>query len=318
MGHCYDHLTKEDRIVIRTLLQEKKSRQYIADRLGRDVSTIKRELRRNSGLRGYRPKQAQEKAEARKRAPRTVKMTAEVVAHIEEKIREDYSPEQISDTMAATEGVRVSHERIYQHLWTDKQRGGDLYTHLRIASGRKRRKRYGKKDWRGRIPGRVDISERPAIVADKERVGDWEADLVSGCHHRGFLVTLVERKSKFTLIGHVARKTAEAVSGEVIRLLKNVKDWVHTITYDNGREFAGHQQVNAELECASYFAAPYHSWERGLNENTNGLIRQYVPKQSDLRRINADDIQFVQNRLNRRPRKTLDYATPEDVFLQAA
>lgn len=317
MGHCYDHLTREDRIVIRTLLQEKKTRQHIADRLGRDVSTIKREIRRNSGLRGYRPKQAQVKAEARTRAPRTTKMTSEVVAHIEEKIREDYSPEQISATMTEAVGIRISPERIYQHLWSEKQQGGDLYTHLRIANGKRRRKRYGKKDWRGRIPGRVDISERPAIVANKERLGDWEADLVSGSHHRGFLVTLVERKSKFTLIGHVARKTADAVSGEVIRLLKHVKGWVHSITYDNGREFSMHMDVNAALACASYFAAPYHSWERGLNENTNGLIRQYIPKQSDLRRIEPDDIQFVQDRLNRRPRKTLDYATPEDVFLQA-
>jgi len=317
MGHCYDQLTKEDRIVIRTLLQEKKSRQYIADWLGRDLSTIKREIRRNSGLRGYRPKQAQEKAEARKRQSRTFKMTPPVVAHIEEKLCEDHSPEQISACLADTAGVRVSHERIYLHIWEDKQSGGDLYKHLRIANGKKRRKRYGKRDWRGRIPGRVDISERPEIVAAKGRVGDWEADLVSGSHHRGFLVTLVERKSKFALIGHVARKTAEAVSGEVIRLLRDVKDWVHTITYDNGREFSMHMDVNAALECASYFATPYHSWERGLNENTNGLIRQYIPKQSDLRRIEPDHIQFVQDRLNRRPRKTLDYATPEGVFLQA-
>lgn len=317
MGHCYDHLTKEDRIVIRTLLQEKKSRQYIADWLGRDLSTIKREIRRNSGLRGYRPKQAQEKAEARKRKSRTCKMTPEVVAHIEEKLREEHSPEQVSDTMADTAGVRVSHECIYLHIWEDKQNGGDLYTHLRIANGKKRRKRYGKKDWRGRIPGRVDIAERPEIVAAKERIGDWEADLVSGSHHRGFLVTLVERKSKFTLIGHVVRKTAEAVSGEVIRLLRDVKDWVHTITYDNGREFAGHQKINETLGCASYFATPYHSWERGLNENTNGLIRQYIPKQSDLRAVDPDYIEFVQDRLNHRPRKTLDYATPEGVFLQA-
>jgi len=317
MGRCYRHLTKDDRIVIRTLLQEKKSRQYIADRMGRDVATIKREIRRNSGLRGYRSGQAQKKSEARKRRSGAFKMTPEVVAHIEEKLREEHSPEQVSDTMADAVGLRVSHERIYQHLWADKKNGGDLYTHLRIASGKKRRKRYGKKDWRGRIPDRVDISERPKIVADKERIGDWEADLVSGSHHRGFLVTLVERKSKFTLIGHVVRKTAEAVSREMIRLLKGVKDLVHTITYDNGREFSGHQKVNAALDCASYFATPYHSWERGLNENTNGLIRQYLPKQSDLRRIEPDHIEFVQDRLNRRPRKTLAYETPEGLFLQA-
>jgi len=213
-------------------------------------------------------------------------------------------------------GVRVSHERIYQHVWQNKRQGGKLYAHLRIANGKKRRKRYGKKDWRGKIPGRVGIEERPGIVERKERVGDWEADLVSGAHHRGFLVTLVERKSKFTVIGHVAKKTAEAVSAEVIRLLSRLRRWVYTITYDNGREFAGHGGINQALDCQSYFAIPYHSWERGLNENTNGLIRQYFPKGSDLRRVAPDDIDFVQNRLNSRPRKTLDYRTPEEVFLQ--
>ena len=317
MGLCYHHLTKDDRIVIRTLLQEEKSRQYIADRLGRSLSTIKRELRRNSGLRGYRPKQAQKKADDRKHTPRSIKMTPAVVAHIEDKIREDYSPEQVSSTMADTVGVRISHERIYQYLWQDKRNGGKLYTHLRIASGKKRRKRYGKKDWRGRIPGRVDIDERPKIVEKKKRIGDWEADLVCGVHHRGFLVTLVERKSKYTLIGHVVKKTAETVTAEIIRLLKKHQSIVHTITYDNGREFCGHQEINAALKSASYFAKPYHSWERGLNENTNGLIRQYLPKKTDLRRIAPEYIQFVQDQLNSRPRKTLDYATPENVLLMA-
>jgi IS30 family transposase len=244
-------------------------------------------------------------------------MTAEVVAHVEERLCEEYSPEQISATMEQAVGVRVSHERIYRHVWRDKREGGRLYTHLRIANGRKRRKRYGKNDWRGRIPGRIGIEDRPEIVAAKKRIGDWEADLVGGAHHRGFLVTLVERKSKFTFIGHVAKKTAEAVGAEVVRLLAGVKNWVHTITYDNGREFSGHRDINAALECASYFAAPYRSWERGLNENTNGLIRQYLPKKADLRRIDPDHIRFVQDRLNRRPRKTLDFRKPEEVFLRA-
>jgi IS30 family transposase len=318
MGLCYRHLTEGDRIVIKTLLQEGKGRRYIADRLGCDRSSIKREIRRNSGLRGYRPRQAQAKADARTHARRTGKMTPEVVAHVEAALRKEFSPEQISHTMQAQIGVRVSHERIYQYLWQNKRTGGNLYTHLRIANGTKRRKRYGKKDWRGRIPGRVGIEERPAVVETKKRLGDWEADLVSGAHHRGFLVTLVERKSKYTLIGHVVHKTDSAVGAEVIRLLTDIKQWVHTITYDNGREFSGHQDINAALDCASYFAQPYHSWERGLNENTNGLIRQYLPKQSDLRRIKPARIQFVQDRLNRRPRKTLDFKTPENIFLSAS
>jgi IS30 family transposase len=318
MGLSYRHLTMYDRTVLKTLLQEGKSKQYIAERLGRSLSTIKRELRRNSGRRGYRPKQAQEMSEARSSVPRTQKMTPEVSAYIAGKLAEKLSPEQISGTMEPAVGVRLSHERIYQLIWQDKREGGMLYIHLRIANGKKHRKRYGKNDWRGRIPGRIGIEERPAIVSRKTRLGDWEADLVSGAHHRGFLVTLVERKSKFTLIGHVMNKTSELVGAEIIRLLSGHKDKVHTVTYDNGREFSGHQTINAALLCASYFAAPYHSWERGLNENTNGLIRQYIPKDSDIRRIDRAYIQFVQDSLNRRPRKTLDFRTPEKVFFHAA
>lgn len=314
MGQGYHHLTGDDRIVIRTLLQENRSHQYIADRVGRSRSTINREIARNRSLRGYRPKQAQAKAEARRQQPRRVKMTAAVVDHIEKKLHEDYSPEQITGTMERAIGTRISHERIYQHIWQDKYAGGDLYTHLRLAGGQKRRKRYGKKDWRGRIPERIDIDKRPAVVAAKTRLGDWEADLVSGIKHRGYLVTLVERKSKFTLIGHVVKKTVAAVSAEVIRLLSGLREWVRTITYDNGREFCGHSDINKALGCASYFAAPYHSWERGLNENTNGLLRQYFPKGMDLREVSPERIDFVQVRLNTRPRKTLDFRTPKEVF----
>ena len=245
-------------------------------------------------------------------------MTPKVVAHIETKLGEDYSPEQISATMARAIGVKISHEWIYQHIWQDKRDEGTLYTHLRIAGGKKRRKRYGKKDWRGRIPDRVSIEDRPKIVDSRRRFGDWEADLVCGAHHKGFLVTLVERKSRFTVIGHVEKKTAEAVKNEIIALLSPLRDWVRTITYDNGREFCGHSDINKALGCRSYFAAPYHSWERGLNENTNGLIRQYFPKNSDLRKVARDEIDFVMDRLNARPRKVMDFKTPTEVFSRAS
>lgn len=314
MGQGYHHLTRDERIVIRTLLQENKTKTYIARVLNRSRSTINREIDRNRGLRGYRPKQAQQKALQRRCHSRTIKMTVSVIDHIEEKLREDYSPEQISGTMETAIGTRISTERIYQHVWQNKREDGDLHTHLRIANGKKQRKRYGKKDWRGRIPGRVDIAQRPAVVDEKTRLGDWEADLVSGVKHQGFLVTLVERKSKFTLIGQVVKKTSEAVSAEILRLLKDLRAFVQTLTYDNGREFSGHQAINATLDCTSYFATPYHSWERGLNENTNGLIRQYFPKGMDLREVSAERIAFVQSRLNNRPRKTLDFRTPQEVF----
>ena len=220
--------------------------------------------------------------------------------------------------MFYTLGLTISHERIYQNIWQDKSQGGELYKNLRIANGKKRRKRYGSRDMRGKIPGRIDIGERPEIVEKKERFGDWEADLVCGSHHRGFLVTLVERKSKYVLIGTVQKKTAEAVSAEIISLLEERCEQVHTITYDNGREFAAHQAINTALSCKSYFAQPYHSWERGLNENTNGLIRQYFPKGEDLRGVALERIRDAQYRINSRPRKTLDYKTPEEVLLCAA
>jgi IS30 family transposase len=244
-------------------------------------------------------------------------MIPELIGWIEKKLNEEYSPEQISGTMHRDIGVRVSHERIYQHIWQDKKQGGDLYRKLRIAGVKKRRKRYGKKDWRGKIPNRVDIDQRPAIVEKKIRIGDWEADLVSGSHHRGFLVTLVERKSKFTLIGRVSHKKSEYVKVEIARLMIPYKDVVRTITYDNGREFSEHEHVNKHLGCESYFAKPYHSWERGLNENTNGLIRQYFPKASDLRGVSDENLAFVMERLNNRPRKTLAFKTPIDIFVKS-
>ena len=316
MGMVYNQLTEGERNQIYALKQARVSQRRIAVILGRDVSTIGREIRRNRGQRGYRPRQANLKARERRRIPRSFKMTAEVIAHIEEKLREEYSPDQISCTMWGSVGARVSHERIYQHIWQDKKHGGDLYRKLRIAGVKKRRKRYGLKDWRGKIPNRVDIDQRPAIVEKKTRVGDWEADLVSGVHHRGFLVTLVDRRSKYTLIGQVRHKTAANVTTEIVRLLAPHKKRVRTITYDNGREFSGHELVNTRLKCQSYFAKPYHSWERGLNENTNGLIRQYFPKWMDLREVSREEIAFVMNRLNHRPRKTLAFKPPHDIFVK--
>ena len=314
MGMLYSQLTEVERNQIYVLLQEDTPNTRIAVILGKDASTIGREIRRNRGQRGYRPRQADKKAQERRKTPQSLKMTLEVIAHIEDKLRQEYSPEQISNTMQVSVGVRISHERIYQHIWQDKKKGGDLYRKLRIAGVKKRRKLYGQKDWRGKIPNRIDIDQRPAIVAKKTRFGDFEADLVSGVHHLGFLVTLVERISKYTLIGQVRQKTSDAVTTEIVRLLTPFKEQVQTITYDNGREFSAHELINEGLDCQSYFAKPYHSWERGLNENTNGLIRQYFPKGIDLRKVSREEIAFVMERLNSRPRKTLAFKTPNDIF----
>ena len=315
MGQTYRHLTTCDRIIIRTLLQEQKSYKHIAGRIGKSVSTISREVKRNSGKKGYRPKQAAEKATARRQNFGPKKMTKRVVEYIEKRIREKYSPEQVNGMLMPDIGVKISHEWIYRHIAIDKENGGDLYKNLRIIGTKRKRKRYGKKDHRGAIKGRISIEERPKIVDEKQRIGDWEADLVSGAKHKGFLVTLVERKSKFALIGHVLRKTADLVTAEIIRLLNPHKNHTKTITFDNGREFAGHEKINKSLDCKSYFAHPYCSYERGLSENTNGLIRQYFPKKTDLRNVSREQIEFAQNQLNSRPRKTLDFKRPNDILL---
>jgi IS30 family transposase len=315
VGTSYTQLTDEERIEIYALLKLKTSMREIARQLGRDHKTIREEIRRNSGLRGYRPKQAHAKAMARRAiARRPSKLTAQVLAHVEARLREDLSPDQVAATMAPSGLPPVSHERIYQHIWADKRRGGQLWKHLRVASGKRRRKRYGKRDWRGRIPGRVDIDQRPAHVRKRREIGHWEADLVSGRHHRGFLVTLAERKSRLVLIGHVTRKQAGAVTAEIHRLLAPHAAKVLTLTFDNGREFAGHQELARSLGCRTYFAKPYHSWERGTNENANGLIRQYFPKDMDLRQVEPERLEEVMRKLNRRPRKTLGYATPAEIF----
>jgi len=314
MGRKYVQLTEGERNQIYALLQEKVTLRRMGEILGRDVSTISREIWRNKGSKGYRPKQAQKKAVERQITTRKKKMTPEVIAHIEDKLKEEYSPEQISNSMERDVGLRVSHESIYKYIWKDKKQGGELYKCLRIAGGRKTRKRYGKKDWRGKIPNRIDIDQRPAIVNEKTRIGDWEADLVCGSKHQWFLVTLVERKSKYTLIGKVRKKNSGEVKVEIAKLLAGIKEQVKTITYDNGREFAAHEFINELLDCQSYFAKPYHSWERGLNENTNGLIRQYFPKGMNLKDVTREEIEFVMSRLNNRPRKTLDFKTPNDIF----
>ena len=310
----YNQLTEEDRIEIYALLQAGKSKSFIARRLRRSPSTIYREIRRNTGKRGYRPKQAHETAAARKKQARKFKkMTYEVVLFIESKLREDYSPEQIAGVMSNDpqwQAKAVSHERIYQHIWWDKTHGGDLFKHLRIAPRKRRRKRGSLQDHRGIIPNRVSIEQRPRIVEQKTRVGDWEADTVIGKNHKGVLVTLVERKTLFTLVGKALNKTAQAIKEVMIQLLDGYKDLVHTITCDNGKEFAYHQDIAQHLESDIYFAHPYSSWERGVNENTNGLIRQYFPKAMDLRLVKDSDLWFVMDRLNNRPRKTLGYQSP--------
>ena len=310
----YKQLSQAQRYQIEILNKAGKNQKEIAELLGVSPATICRELKRNKGKKGYRPRQAQIKAVKRRReAAKALKMTDEVILVIEEKICLDWSPEQVSGWLKINQGIFISHERIYQHIWEDKRHGGTLYTHLR-QSNKKRKKQYGSKDKRGQIRNRISIDERPAIVAEKTRIGDWEIDTVIGQNHQGALVTIVDRVSKFTLIKKVDSKHAEVVTEATISLLLPYLDKTLTITADNGKEFAGHETMKEQLNADVYFAHPYHSWERGLNENTNGLIRQYFTKGSSFENITDDEVEAVMNKLNHRPRKTLNFKIPHTVF----
>ena len=242
-------------------------------------------------------------------------MTPAVIERIEADLRQEWSPEQIAGRLQATDGLRLSTERIYQHIRADRQAGGTLYRHLR-HSQKKRKKRYGKADARGQIKDRVSIDQRPAIVEEKSRIGDWEIDLVLGGRGTGALVSVVERRSRYTVLGKVASKQAEHVAAATIALLTPHKEHTQTITADNGKEFAHHATISQALDAAVYFAHPYQAWERGLNENTNGLIRQYVPKGTALDTLSDEQVHHIRDRLNHRPRKALAFQTPHEILAQ--
>jgi IS30 family transposase len=310
----YKQLTEIQRYQIEALKKAEMLQKDIAVIIGVSASALSRELSRNKGKRGYRPKQANIKAlNRRKNAVKAIKMTPEVCALIAEKVSLDFSPEQVSGWLLTEQDIKISHERIYQQVWADKRQGGELYKHLR-HSNKKRKKQYGSKDKRGQIRNRVCIEERPEIVGQKTRIGDWEIDTVIGKNHQGALVTIVDRVSKFTLIKKVDSKHAEVVTQATVTLLKPYLDKVLTITADNGKEFAGHESIAEQLNAAVYFAHPYSSWERGLNENTNGLIRQYFTKGSSFENITESQVEDVMQKLNHRPRKTLNYKTPHAAF----
>lgn len=308
----YTQLTQEQRYQIYALLKGGKNQTDIALIVGVHKSTISREICRNRGRRGYRPEQAQQRCLQRRQDKISRRITAKNWRKVERLLQKQWSPQQVSGWLNQNSDIRVSHEWIYQHVLADKHQGGTLYTQLRCQKQRK--KRYGRSRRQGCIPNQVSIEQRPAIVDSRRRFGDWELDTVIGRHHQQALVTLVERKSKFLLIAKVAHKTAHAVTQAVLALLKPFRQWVHTITVDNGKEFAQHAVIAKQLKTRVYFAHPFSSWERGLNENTNGLIRQYFPKKSDFTRITPRHINIVMERLNNRPRQTLGFKSPIQVF----
>ena len=306
MPKSYRHLTREDRCQIYALKRSGLSHRAIARQLSRDPRTISREIKRNTGGRGYRHKQAHHMATSRRHhaCARPYKANADEVNWINDRLGEQWSPEQISGRMVYEKGISLSHEWIYQHVWADKRSGGDLYKNLRHG-GKKYNKRSGAYGGRGCIPGRVDIDERPEVVEQKDRLGDWELDTIIGAKHQGALVSAVDRKSKFCVLAKVPDKRAVNVTAKLIEGLGVHKSTVLTLTADNGNEFAGHQEIALALEADFYFAKPYQSWQRGLNEHTNGLVRQYLPKLACLKSVTDQQVDQIESLLNNRPRKIL-------------
>ena len=285
------------------------SQAQIAAAIGFHPSTVSRELARNTGLRGYRPAQAHRLALGRKATQRRGhKIGVALAAEVESRLRGLHSPEQVSGAMAKEGFDAPSHETIYRYIADERAAGGSLYTCLRING--KRRYRRRSKAGRSKIPGRVGIAERPACVASRRRFGDWEVDLVEGRKGTGFVLTVVERKSRLTLFEKLADKRAATVSEALVRRLSAMR--VSTLTYDNGLEFAGHLAVARALGAKSYFCAPYHSWEKGLVENHNGLFRQYHAKGSSFAAITGESLKRIEDELNSRPRKVIEFARPID------
>jgi len=310
----YSQLTLEQRYVIYTLHLQDYNQTKIAELIGVHKSTVSRELRRNVGLKSYRYQQAHNKAEDRRKRKLNLRIDGNTWSFIEDLINNDWSPEQIHGWMQAHMGYTVSHEWIYQYIIKDKQAGGSLHTHLRCK--KKRKKRYGSIDGRGSIKNRVGIDERPTIVDSRSRIGDWELDTIIGKGHKQALVSITERKSRLSLFSKVEQKTALQVKEAITRLLSPVRDQVYTLTSDNGEEFSDHENIACNLNADFYFAHPYASYERGSNENMNGLIRQYFPKGREFKTITNDEIIRAINRLNNRPRKCLGFKTPYQVFFE--
>jgi len=283
----------------------------IADVIGVHKSTVSRELRRNTGGRGYRPKQAHQLALQRRDEKVRFGIQESTWQRVEQLLREDWSPEQVCLWLRDSGEQSVSHESIYQYIYWDKNCGGDLHTHLRCK--KQRRKRYGSYDRRGKLVNQISIDERPAVVDERSREGDWELDTIIGKNNKQAIVSMNERVHRLIYLCKVETKDAESVADAITRTLKEKGLPVLTLTADNGREFANHEFIAKKLNAEFYFAHPYSSWERGANENGNGLVRQYYPKGSDFSTITDSDLRRVERKLNNRPRKCLDMKTPNEV-----
>ena len=314
----YHHLVKEERFYIWQALREGKSQQEVATVLGRHPSTIGREIKRNKYPQAhmYTYYWAMHLWRLRKQwghEKKHRKVTPEIKSMIVSLIRQYLSPEQVSAYLKQHHGLSISHETIYRFIYSDHERHSALKPYLRQGH-KHRRKRYGSGARASLIPDRISIAERPLIVEKKQRLGDWECDTVIGKDRKSVLVTVVDRTSLFTCCSRVYSRTADVVCRAIIRLLLPYKDKVKTLTFDNGSEFVQHKKIARALNAQTYFAHPYSSWERGINENTNGLLRQFFPKRTDFSKVTWKQLKNAVDNLNNRPRKTRGYQTPNQLF----
>lgn len=314
----YRQITADERYTLRVLQVQGLCPAAIARALGRHRSTITREIARNSARSSgyYRPELAELYAQGRRsHSRRNSHFTPVDWAVVAACLQLDWSPEQIAGRCALEGCLTISHETIYRHVWEDKADGGRLYTHLRGAR-KQRRKRYGAYDSRGRLAGKRPIATRPAGAEHRSRFGHWEGDTVLGDSQGGAcILTLVERKSGYTVIGQLARRSGRDVNARAVQLIARQPRPVRTITVDNGTEFHAYRALEAQVAARIYFATPHHAWERGTNENTNGLIRQYLPKGASMAHLTQAACSRIATKLNRRPRKRLGYRTPEECYV---
>jgi IS30 family transposase len=316
----YFQITSEERYTLGALHAQGLKPAEIARELGRHPSTIGRELKRNSARfdGAYRPSKADERTSGRRsRSRRNSRYTRQDLELVELLLKEKFSPEQVSGYLKALGLLQISHETIYKHVWRDKEDGGALWTHMRCAS-KKRRKRYGKYDSRGRLAGKKMISERPPEVETREEFGHWEMDTVMGRHASNHcLLSLVERKAGYVIIGKLRNRQKEVVTKRAIALIRKHRGWFKSITADNGTEFHDYKKIEKATGVPVYFANPYHSWERGSNENANGLIRQYLPKRMNMSGVTQHRCNAVALALNIRPRKRHGFKSPAEVVYVA-
>jgi IS30 family transposase len=313
----YRQITSEQRYTLAVLRRQepKLSIGAIAELLGFHRSTIYREFQRNSCADGgYRPSKASRRTRGRRsRSRRNSQFTPADMALVNGLLQERWSPEQIAGSLRRHHLLRISHETIYNHVWRDKERGGSLFRCLRQAPKRFR-KRYGRHDSRGRLAGKKHLSERPAAIMARSELGHWEMDTVMGKGSKHCILSLVERATGYTLIGKLPDRTAQATTIKAIELIKKHHPLFTSITVDNGTEFHDYKTIEYETGVDFYFATPYHSWERGTNENTNGLIRQYLPKRTSMAHITQHHCDNIARALNTRPRKRYAFRSPTEVL----